>query len=112
LFAAITTGQTFDIIASNPPYVSQSEYEKLAKTVKDFEPRAALVAGPSGAEVIERLIPQSADRLNPGGWLLLETSPMIEPAVRALIEAESRLQLAPTIKDLAGHLRVVQARRK
>jgi release factor glutamine methyltransferase len=112
LFAAAPAGKTFDIIASNPPYVSEAEYEKLAKTVKDFEPRSSLVAGPRGTELIERLIPQSAERLNPGGWLLLETSPMLEPAVRALVEGDSRFELAATIKDLAGHARVVQAKRK
>jgi release factor glutamine methyltransferase len=112
LFAAVPAEPTFDIIASNPPYITAAEYQKLAKTVKDFEPRSSLVAGPRGTEVIERLIPQSADRLNPSGWLLLETSPMIEPAVCALLEAESRLKLAPTIKDLAGHPRVVQAQRR
>jgi release factor glutamine methyltransferase len=109
LFAAVSAGQTFDIIASNPPYVSEVEYEKLAKSVKDFEPRLALVAGPRGTEVIERLIPQAAERLNAGGWLLLETSPMIEPAVRTLIEADRRFERASTIKDLTGQPRVVQA---
>jgi release factor glutamine methyltransferase len=112
LFAAVPAEQTFDIIASNPPYVSEAEYEKLAKTVKDFEPRSSLVAGPRGTQVIDRLIPQAAERLNRGGWLLMETSPMIEPAVRTLIEAEERLMLESTVKDLAGQPRVVQARKK
>lgn len=112
LFAAVPAGKTFDIIASNPPYVSEAEYEKLAKTVKDFEPRSSLLSGARGTEVIERLIPQSAERLNPGGWILLEASPMLEPAVRTLIEGDSRFELAATIKDLAGHARVVQAKRK
>jgi release factor glutamine methyltransferase len=111
LFAAVPAGKTFDIVATNPPYITEAEYQQLSKTVKDFEPRAALIAGPYGTEVIERLIPQAADRLNSGGWLLMETSPMIEPAVRAVMETESRFELAPTIKDLAGHPRIVQARR-
>jgi release factor glutamine methyltransferase len=111
LFAAVRTEQIFDIIASNPPYVSEEEYEKLAKTVKDFEPVGALVAGPRGVEVIERLIPQAAERLNPGGSLLLETSPMVEPAVRSLVESDGRFTAVSSIKDLAGHPRVVQATR-
>jgi len=112
LFAASPAGKSFDIVASNPPYITEAEYGQLSKTVKDFEPRAALVAGPRGVEVIERVVSEAAERLNPGGWLLLETSPMIEPAVRALVESDNRLELAPTIKDLAGQPRVVQARRK
>lgn len=102
----------FHVIASNPPYVSQSEWESLATDVKKFEPRAALVAGPTGTEIIERLIPQAADRLLPGGHLLVEISPMIHDAVGALVHAEPRLELQPTIKDLARHPRVVVARRK
>jgi release factor glutamine methyltransferase len=112
LFAAAPAGAMFDLVVSNPPYITEAEYQQLSNTVKDFEPRAALVAGPRGVEVIERLIPQTAERLNAGGWLLLETSPMIEPAVRTLVEAETRFAPLPTIKDLAGQPRVVQARRK
>ncbi len=112
LFAAVPVDKKFDIIASNPPYISEGEYQQLSKTVKDFEPRSALVAGPRGTEVIERLIPQAAERLNDGGWLLMEVSPMIEPQVRALLEAEGRFNVEPPVKDLAGQPRVVQARRK
>ncbi len=111
LFAAVPEERMFDIVASNPPYISEVEYESLAPSVKDFEPRLALVAGPKGTEVIERLVGQAAERLNAGGWLLLEVSPMIEPAVRALLERDSRFTLQPTVKDLAGHPRVAQAKR-
>ncbi|MEX2142410.1 MAG: peptide chain release factor N(5)-glutamine methyltransferase [Pirellulales bacterium] len=111
LFAAVPDGRKFDIVASNPPYISEGEYQQLSKTVKDFEPRAALVAGPRGTEVIERLLPQAAERLNATGWLLIEVSPMIEPQVRAFVEADGRFSLEPTVKDLAGQPRVVQVRR-
>ena len=110
LFAAVPQDQKFDIIASNLPYISETEYQQLSKAVKDFEPRSALVAGPRGTEIIERLIPQTAERLNPGGWLLMEVSPTIEPQVRALLDADSRFTVEPTVKDLAGQPRIVQAR--
>ena len=77
--------------------------------MRKFEPRVALLAGPRGTEVIERLVAQSADRLLPGGHLLMEISPMIHDAVRALLESDSRFELGPTIKDLARLPRVVQA---
>ena len=64
LFAAVPPERKFDFIASNPPYVSEAELAQLVKSVKDFEPRTALIAGPRGTEVIERLIPQAAERLN------------------------------------------------
>ncbi len=102
----------FDFVVSNPPYVSAGEYASLPSAVRNFEPRAALEAGPRGTEVIERLVPQAAERLLPGGWLLMEVSPMIEAQVRHLIEADPRWELHATVKDLAGLPRVVQSRRK
>ncbi len=104
--------QQFDCIVSNPPYVSAAEFDKLAPSVRNFEPRDALLAGPTGTEVIARLAPQAAERLKPDGWLLLEVSPMIEPAVRQLLEADAAWRIEPTIKDLAGLPRIVQARRR
>ena len=112
LFAALPAAVRFEFVASNPPYVSDSEYAALERDVKNFEPRQALVAGPGGTSVIERLIPQAADRLESGGSLLLEISPMLENAVRQLIAADGRFELDPTIKDLAGHARVIAARRR
>ena len=110
LLAAVPADRRFDFIVSNPPYVAEAEFEKLAPDVRKFEPRAALVAGPRGTEVIERLIPQAAERLRPGGHLLMEISPTIHDAVRSLLEADGHFELGPTIKDLARLPRVVQAK--
>jgi release factor glutamine methyltransferase len=112
LFAAVPPEQKFDFVLSNPPYVSTAEATKLPRDVKDFEPPEALVAGPRGTEVIERLIPQAAERLTVGGHLLIEISPMIHDSVQKLLAAESRLEPGPTIKDLARLPRVVQAKRR
>ena len=112
LFAAVPAEQRFDFVVSNPPYVTSAEMEELLPEVKNFEPRIALEAGPRGTEAIERLLPQAAERLNAGGGLLMEISPMLEAAVRELVSEDSRFELGPTIKDLAGLARVIQARRK
>jgi release factor glutamine methyltransferase len=101
----------FDFVVSNPPYVSSAEFADLPTTVRDFEPRQALLAGDRGTEVIERLVPQAAERLAPGGWLLIEISPMIEAAAAKLLAAQSTLEPAPTIKDLSGLARIVQSRK-
>lgn len=111
LFAALPPGRRFDFIASNPPYVSEAEFEHLARDVRDYEPRAALVAGPRGTEVIARLVPEAARRLVPGGHLLIEVSPMIHDAVQAILRGEALLEVGPTVRDAARHPRVVQARR-
>lgn len=112
LLSGLPAEPTFDFIVSNPPYVSESEFAALAREVRDHEPRQALVAGKRGTEVIERLVTQAADRLTPGGWLIVEIGPMIEAAVRRIVESEPRLELGATIKDLAGLARVVQARKR
>ncbi len=111
LLAAIPSEQRFHFIASNPPYVSEAEFAQLARDVRDFEPRAALVAGPVGTEVIARLVPQAAKRLEPGGHLLIEISPMIHKAVEAILQAQPLLEIGPTVRDAGRHPRVVQARR-
>jgi release factor glutamine methyltransferase len=112
LFAAVPPEQTFDFVVSNPPYVKESEFAGLSRDVRDYEPRGALVAGPQGTEVIACLVEQSAQRLKPGGWLLTEISPQIEGAVRELVASDSRYELAPTVKDLAGLARVIEARKR
>ncbi|HUT11397.1 MAG TPA: peptide chain release factor N(5)-glutamine methyltransferase [Thermoguttaceae bacterium] len=112
LFAAVDPARRFDFVVSNPPYVAAAELQGLAAEVKDFEPRKALVAGQRGTEVIEALIPQAAQRLNPGGHLLIEVSPMVHDAVLSLLRRDDRFELGPTIKDLARLPRVVPAARK
>lgn len=111
LLLAVPAERTFDLIVSNPPYVTSDEYARLARDVRQHEPELALVAGPSGTSVIERLLPQAAVRLRSGGSLLLEISPMLQQSVEALIAGDDRWQLGRTAKDLAGHARVVAARR-
>jgi release factor glutamine methyltransferase len=111
LFAAVPAGRQFDFIVGNPPYIAESEFDALEKDVRKFEPRIALVAGEKGTEVVSEILVQAGERLRSGGHLLLEISPMIHDAVAALLAADKRFQPGPTIKDLARHPRVVQAKR-
>jgi release factor glutamine methyltransferase len=111
LFSAVPTAEPFDVVVSNPPYVSAAEYEQLSPEVKNFEPKLALVGGEKGTEIIARLIPQAAERLVPGGWLILEISPMIADAVVSLLQADGHWEAVQVTKDLAQLARIVQARR-
>ncbi len=111
LLSAIPSERRFAIVASNPPYVSEAEYAALSAEVREHEPRMALVAGPTGTEVIERLLSQAAERLLPEGALLLEISPMLQQRVETLIAEAGNWRLTRTVKDLAGHARIVVARR-
>ncbi|MBM4023726.1 MAG: peptide chain release factor N(5)-glutamine methyltransferase, partial [Planctomycetes bacterium] len=102
----------WDVIVSNPPYVRDDEVDALPRDVREHEPRQALVAGPRGVEVIERLLGQAIDRLVPGGWLVLEAGPAVAEAVEGLLVGTAGLEPGPTLKDLAGLPRVFQARRR
>jgi release factor glutamine methyltransferase len=110
LLDAVPPQRRFHFIVSNPPYISESEMLGLAPEVRDHEPRLALAAGEHGTSVIERLIPQAAERLHPGGWLLVEISPMIERRVHDLLAADGRFDFLATVKDKALLPRVVKAR--
>ncbi|MEX2112268.1 MAG: peptide chain release factor N(5)-glutamine methyltransferase [Pirellulales bacterium] len=112
LLTMVAAKQPFDIIASNPPYITTAELAELARDVRQFEPELALSGGASGTDVIERLIPQAAERLAGGGSLLLEISPMLQQAVEGLVDADGRYERGTTVKDMAGLARVVVARRK
>ncbi|GHT30453.1 release factor glutamine methyltransferase [Planctomycetales bacterium] len=78
----------FDIIVSNPPYISQSEYDLLPPLVKNYEPQRALLAGPKGTEIIEILAKQALEKLNAGGTLLMEISPFIADSMREILLPE------------------------
>jgi release factor glutamine methyltransferase len=111
LLDALPAELRLDFVVSNPPYVSHAEFEELPSTVKDFEPKQALVAGPTGAETIGRLVDQASRHLKSDGWLLVEISPMIERRVHEIINANGQFDPPVSISDLAGLARVVQARR-
>jgi len=61
-----------DLAVSNPPYVAEHEWAGLPMDVRDHEPRHALVAGPSGTEVLERIADDGYWWLGVGGYLLCE----------------------------------------
>ena len=111
LLKSIPPDRSFDLILSNPPYVSRAEFDTLAPDVREYEPRDALISGTSGTEVIEDLLPQAAERLPSGGHLLVEISPMIHEAVCRLIDADTRFQLGQTVTDLARLPRAIVAAR-
>ncbi len=101
--------ECLDYVISNPPYLSQQELEQAPAELK-HEPRVALVAGPTGTEVVRSLVAQAWRCLRPGGTLICEISPMIHQAVLELLDPQ-RWTPPQTVKDLAGLPRVVVASR-
>ena len=71
LFSTLS-GQRFDVVVSNPPYVPLQDASTLAVEVRDHEPALALFAGDDGLAVYRRLIPAARRHLAPGGLLALE----------------------------------------
>lgn len=96
----------FDAIVSNPPYIAASERESLETQVREYEPHAALFAGPTGLEVYQRLIPQAQSHLKPQGWLLLEMGAGQDAALKRLLESWAGVTFVP---DLQGIPRVAVA---
>jgi release factor glutamine methyltransferase len=107
LLSALPVEPAFDFVVSNPPYVGESEPEKVQREVREFEPKVAVFAGEKGLEVYERLIPQARAVLKPGGWLVVEIGYSIENAVRGLLKGWSEIRVT---NDLQGIPRVVAAR--
>jgi release factor glutamine methyltransferase len=111
LFDSLSPGDQFDVIASNPPYVSDAEMAALPADVRLHEPALALRAGPEGLDVISRLIAGASRHLAPAGTLLIEFSPEQASAVSELIARAGIYDSPRLIKDSSGQHRVIAARR-
>ncbi len=104
-----TQAESFDLIVSNPPYVSPGDQHLDSGDLR-FEPHAALAAAGRGLAVIDALIAQAKDRLDHGGWLLIEHGHDQAAEVRALL-SDAGLIETKTHRDLAGIERATLARR-
>jgi len=100
-----------DAVVSNPPYVRTADWARLERSVRDFEPRAALDGGPNGLVIIRRLMAQAFQALKPGGALYLEIGEDQGAAVRDLAHTTGfrDIQVRP---DLAGKDRMVRVVKK
>jgi len=101
---------SFDLIASNPPYIGRREAPSLPVEVRDHEPHAALFGGEEGYELYADLIAQSAHHLKSGGILVLELGHSSLPAVQPLLDTTNWTSVGVT-NDLAGIPRVIAAER-
>jgi release factor glutamine methyltransferase len=111
LFTPVS-GEMFNMIVSNPPYVTTPDWEQLPKHIRDFEPRSALDAGPDGYAVYDRLLPGAARHLEPAGWLLLEIGAAQAEGIRERITAQPELEFVAIQPDAAKLPRLAIARRK
>ena len=98
----------FDLIVSNPPYVTTAEMETLDPSVRDFEPHLALHGGPDGLDFYRAIVRNFTPVLRPGGCLALEFGMGQESAVCAILEAAGYTVLELK-EDYSGITRAVLA---
>jgi release factor glutamine methyltransferase len=103
--------RSFDLIASNPPYIGRREAATLMREVRDHEPEIALYGGDEGYELYADLITQAAAHLKPGGILVLEVGHNSLPAVQPLLDSSQWANVGVS-NDLAGIPRVLAAERE
>ncbi len=104
-------GEKFDLIVSNPPYISREEMKTLQPEVRDYEPATALTDSADGISIIRKIIADAPQFLNEKGFLLLEIGHLQSAEVKGMFEktmwreVESRL-------DFQGIERVIMAKKK
>ena len=108
-FDALPADLRADVVVSNPPYVAVGSPD-LDPSVAEWEPTEALLAGDDGLDDIQVIVAGAADRVLPGGWLLLEHGHDQGDPVRELFAADGWVEVA-THRDPAGHERVTLGRR-
>lgn len=96
-----------DLVVSNPPYVSEEEYEMLPDEIVAHEPRSALVAGRDGTEVLARIADEAFWWVGIGGWVICEIGETQGERAETLFGAFDR----EVRRDLAGRDRILVARR-
>ncbi len=95
----------FDLVVSNPPYVTPEEFETLEPEVRLFEPYEAIV----GSGQTEGVARRASDILRSGGWLVLECGHGEAQDVAAELRALGYADIE-VVRDLAGRDRIVEAR--
>lgn len=106
LFAALSEGEKFDIILSNPPYISSGVIAGLMEEVREHEPLQALDGGADGLLFYRRITEEAGHYLNRGGKLYYEIGFDQAQSVTGLLEQHGYKEIR-VVKDYAGLDRVV-----
>ena len=101
--------QRYDFIVSNPPYVATDSGPRPEEGVVHYEPNLALFGGRDGTDLLRRLVHESRQRLNPGGWIILEMAPFQIEGMEAVLQ-EHGYQHTQITPDLSGLPRVLSGR--
>jgi release factor glutamine methyltransferase len=99
LLEPVRSDEAFDLIISNPPYVSESEYSSLMPEVREYEPPIALIAGEDGLGAIRPLVRNAQLHLTPGGLLVFEIGEQQAAAIQVIVENCGKYDFVETIID-------------
>ncbi len=102
---------TFDLIVSNPPYIPAAEFSRLPRSVKDYEPRQALLAGAAGTAYHRAIIDGGVQHLKKGGWLLMELGEGQGAELTEILRQAVVYENIALRSDYGGVERVVRARK-
>jgi release factor glutamine methyltransferase len=106
--AAVPAGG-FDVLLCNPPYVAESDMDRLPANIRDYEPRSALTPGGDGLDFFRAIAAYAADFLRPDGGVFVEIGAGQGPQVRDLVTAGGRLRHVGTYSTPPdAHDRVMQ----
>ena len=106
IFSNLQQARKFDIVLSNPPYVSEEEYKSLPPEVL-ADPKISLVSGKEGLDFIKTLIAKTPDYLKPNGRLMFEIGSNQAGKIAEISEKDMRYRSISIMKDLNDIDRVV-----
>lgn len=107
-FSGLPEGETFDLIVSNPPYLSEEETAAAPPEVRDHEPSGALTAAAAGFADLGRIVAAAPAFMGAGAMLALETGTGHHAAVAEAL-ARAGFERSESLADLAGRDRFVLA---
>jgi len=106
----LKSGQRFDLIVSNPPYVSDEDFTTLPREIKDFEPSQALMGGHDGLNIIRQIIKFSSGALNENGVLIFEFGGNHQTRnIQEIFKQSCEYAFLEIFQDRAGKDRIAQA---
>jgi len=107
-FGSLPGGAAYDLIVSNPPYLSRAEVDATEPELREHEPLKALESGASGFADIARIVADSAGALSPGGLLALETG-IGHHGLAAGAAQGAGFARSESVRDLTGRDRIFLA---
>ncbi|MGX4686554.1 peptide chain release factor N(5)-glutamine methyltransferase [Vagococcus sp. JNUCC 83] len=100
--------ETFDIIVSNPPYISQDEWCEMDISVREHEPKMALFADKNGLAIYEQIAMEAKNRLNEDGKIYLEIGYRQGESVSQIFQREFPQKTVEVVQDMSGHDRMIK----